>query len=154
MKKVMYLAAMMISLSSVAANPPEISDKVMKAFKQTFTDAENVSWSEMENSNTYQANFTVSAVTVKALYDDDGNLLQTMKYYDEKNLPSTILAKLKIKQAGKEIFGVTEIANDYEVAFHIVLRDEKYWYWIKSDPLGNMEQTNKLIRGEPRLYAF
>ena len=154
MKKVMYLAAMMISLSSVAANPPEISDKVMKAFKQTFTDAENVSWSEVENSSTYQANFTVSAVTVKALYDDDGNLLQTMKYYVEKNLPSTILAKLKIKQAGKEIFGVTEIANDYEVAFHIVLRDEKHWYWIKSDPLGNMEQTRKLIRGEPRLSAF
>ena len=96
MKKVLYLAAMMISLSSVAANPPELNEKVIKAFKQTFTEAENVSWSEMGNSNTYQANFTVSAVTVKAIYDDDGNLLQTMKYYDEKNLPSTILAKLKL----------------------------------------------------------
>jgi hypothetical protein len=154
MKKVMYLAAMMISLSSVAATPPELNEKVIKAFKQTFTEAENVSWSEMGNSNTYQANFRVSAVTVKAIYDDDGNLLQTMKYYDEKNLPSTILAKLKIKQAGKEIFGITEIANDYEVAFHIVLRDDKHWYWIKSDPLGNMEETKKLIRGEPRLSAF
>lgn len=150
----MYLAAMMISVSSVAANPPEISDKVIKAFKQTFTNAENVSWSEVESTNTYQANFTVSEITVKAFYDDDGNLLQTMKYYDEKNLPSTILAKLKLKQAGKEIFGITEIANDYEVAFHIVLRDEKHWYWLKSDPLGNMEQTKKLIRGEPRLSAF
>jgi hypothetical protein len=154
MKKVMYLAVVMISLSSVAATPPEVNEKVMNAFKQTFTEAEDVSWSEVENTNTYQANFKVSEVAVKAFYDDDGNLLQTIKYYDEKNLPSTILAKLKIKQAGKEIFGVTEIANNYEVAFHIVLRDEKHWYWMKSDPLGNMEQTKKLVRGEPRLAAF
>ncbi len=50
MKKVLYLVVLLISLSATAATPPEISEKVIKAFKETFTEAEDVSWREMENS--------------------------------------------------------------------------------------------------------
>jgi hypothetical protein len=148
MKKVMYLLALLISLSATAAIPPKINEKVIKAFSETFTEAENVSWKEMDDS--YHAIFTMSQIAVKAIYDNEGGLLQTIKYYEGKNLPSNILAKLKSKQSDKTIFGVTEIITDTEVAFHIVLKDEKNWYWFKSDPLGNMELTQKLKRGEPR----
>ena len=148
MKKVLYLVMLLTSLSAAANNPPEINDKVMKAFKETFSEAENVNWREMENS--CQADFKMSEIKVRALYNKEGILLQTVRYYDEKTLPSNILAKLKSKQAGKEIFGVTEIATDSEIAFHIVLKDEKNWYWMKSDAVGNMELTQKLKRADPK----
>jgi len=151
MKKVLYLVVLLTSLSAAANNPPEINDKVMKAFKETFSEAENVNWREMENS--CQADFKMSEIKVRALYDKEGVLLQTVRYYDEKNLPSNILAKLKNKQADKEIFGVTEIATDSEIAFHIVLKDEKNWYWMKSDAVGNMELTQKLKRADPKAPA-
>jgi hypothetical protein len=151
MKKVMYLFTMLISLSAIAAAPPEVNEKVIKAFNETFTEAENVSWKEMDNS--YLANFTISEIAVRAIYDNEGSLLQTVKYYGEKYLPSNILAKVKSKQSGKEIFSITEIVTAAEMSFYIVLKDEKNWYWFKSDPLGNLELTQKLKRGEPREAA-
>ena len=152
MKKVLYFAVMLVSISAAAANPPEISEKVMKAFNETFTEAENVSWQELDNS--CQADFKVSEMRVRATYDNDGNLLSTTKYYDEKSLPSNILAKLKIKYAGKQITGVTEIMSDSDISYHIVLKDEKNWYWVESTPYASLTLTQKLKRGEPKASGF
>jgi hypothetical protein len=152
MKKVLYLAVVLISLSATATTPPEISEKVIKAFNETFTEAEEVSWRELEDC--YQANFKVSEIRVKATYDTDGNLLRTIKCYQEKNLPSNILAKLKIKHAGKKITGVTEIVTDNDISYHIVLRDENHWYWVDATPYAALSLTQKLKRGEPRSSGF
>ena len=147
MKNVLLLTALLVVLSAAATTPPEVNEKVIKAFNETFSEAENVKW--QERANLFQADFKISEIAVRAIYADDGSLLQTVRYYTEKNLPSNILAKVKTRYENKQVFGVTEIVNDNEVSFHIVLKDEKHWYWIKSDPYGNMEQTQKLKRGEP-----
>jgi hypothetical protein len=146
MKKLIYLAVLLTGLSASAATPPEISAKVLKAFKETFVNAENVTWKEMDNS--CQANFKLSEIQVRAVYDNDGNLLETVRYYGEQTLPPNILAKLKKRYAGKEVFGVTEISSENEVSYHITLKDEKHWYTIKSDPYANFQQTDKFKRAE------
>ncbi|MEO7984662.1 MAG: hypothetical protein ABI688_11335 [Bacteroidota bacterium] len=152
MKKVMYLLTLLAGLSAAASNPPEISEKVINAFKQTFTGAEEVSWNE--TGSNCQADFKMSEIRVSAIYDNDGNLLKTTRYYDEKTLPSIVLAKVKMKYPGKLIFGVTEITTTEDVVYHIVLRDDKNWYWIKSDAYGHQELTKQLKRGEPREAGF
>lgn len=151
MKKVFYLVLLLAGLSANATTPPEINEKVLKAFKETFAEAENVRWREEETH--CQADFTVSEILVRATYDNEGVLLQTVRHYSVKHLPSTILAKLKLKHADKEIFGVTEIATDNELSYHIVLKDDKNWYWMRSDPYGNLVQTQKLKRGDPGAVA-
>jgi hypothetical protein len=148
MKKIIYLAVLLTGLSATAATPPEISEKVLKAFKETFTLAENVTWQELDNN--CQANFKQSDITIHVTYDNDGNLLETIRYYTEKNLPSNILAKLKKKYAGKEIFGVTETTSENEISYIITLKDDKSWYTVKSDPYANLQQTEKFKRAEPR----
>ncbi|MBK5270017.1 MAG: hypothetical protein JJE22_03290 [Bacteroidia bacterium] len=142
MKKIIYMAVLLASFAATAAPRPEISDKVLKAFNETFSSAENVTWEEFDNKNC-QANFKMNEIIVKVLYDDDGNLLQTIRYYTEKNLPPNIIIKLKKKYPGKEIFTVTEVASQNDIVYHITLKDEKNWYIVKSDYLGNLEQTSK-----------
>ncbi|MES1225027.1 MAG: hypothetical protein ABUT20_56695, partial [Bacteroidota bacterium] len=93
MKKIIYLAVLLTSFAATAATRPEISAKVLKAFNETFTAAENVSWEEFDNKNC-QANFKLNEVIVKVLYDDNGDLLQTMRYYTERNLPPNILVRV------------------------------------------------------------
>jgi hypothetical protein len=146
MKRILYLAVLLTGLSAtaVAMPTPPISEKVLQAFKQTFGDAENVSWKEADNQ--CQANFKMSDIQVRAIYDNEGNLLETVRYYTEKNLPPNIMAKLKKRHSGKEIFGVTEISSEYDMSYHITLKDEKNWYTIKSDPYGNLTQTDKFKR--------
>lgn len=138
----MYLVVLLASFAATAATPPEVNDKVLKAFNETFTNAKDVTWEEFANNNC-QANFKMNEIIVKVLYDDNGNLLQTMRYYTEKNLPPNILAKLKKKYPGKDVFAVTEITNDTELSYNITLRDENNWYVVKSDYLGNLQQTSK-----------
>ena len=146
MKKLIYLAVLLTGLSATAATPPEISEKVLQAFKSTFADAENVVWNEMET--TCQANFKLSEVQLRAVYDNEGNLLETVRYYGERNLPPNILSRIKKKYNGKTVFGVTEISTETEVSYHITIKDEKNWYMVKSDPYGNLQQTDKFKRAE------
>ena len=146
MKKLIYLAVLLTGLSAAAATPPEISEKVLKVFKETFANAENVTWKETATS--YQANFKLSEIQIRAMYDHDGNLLETVRYYGEQSLPPNILARVKKKYAGKEIFGVTEISSDNDLSYHITLKDEKHWYTVKSDPYANLQQTDKFKRAD------
>lgn len=152
MKKVTYLLLLITGLSAAAAIPPEVNEKVKNAFKATFADAQNIIWHEAGDK--HQVDFMMTDVRVHALYDNEGNLLKTIKYYDEKKLPSNVLAKVKLKYADKKIFGVTEIATDDDLSFHIVLKDEKNWYWIESDAYGHLSLTKKLKRGDPKEAAF
>jgi len=85
---------------------------------------------------------------IRAQYSDDGTLLKTIRYYGEKNLPSNILAKLKKKYKGQEIYGVTETVCADEVTFVINLRDGENWYTVKSDVYGNMELADKFKRAD------
>ena len=103
-------------------------------------------WNESEN--TVQANFKVNEIQVRAIYDNEGNLLETVRYYGEKNLPPNIIARLKKKYNGKEIFGVTEISSENDLSYHITLKDDKNWYTVKSDPYANLQQTDKFKRAE------
>lgn len=141
MKKLIVFLVLFAALGAAATTPPEVNEKVLKAFKETFAKATDVVWHEMQN--TYLASFKQSEITTRATYDTEGNLLRTTRYYSEENLPIHILAKLKKKYSDKLIHGVTEITQDDEVAYHITLHDAKNWYMVKADNWGGLELTKK-----------
>ena len=147
MKKVIYLAFLLTGFVATAATtPPKVNEKILKAFSETFTAAQNVSWHEYEDYS--QANFRVDQIQVRAQFAEDGRLIRTIRYYSERELLPNILAKLKKKYAGKEIAGVTESSSDEEVSFVINVRDENNWYFVKSDVYGNLQQTEKFKRAD------
>lgn len=141
MKKIVVFVALFAALGAAATTPPEVNEKVLRAFKETFIKATDVVWHEMDNS--YQASFIQSSITTRATYDTEGNLLRTTRYYAEESLPVHILGKLKSKYAGKSVYGVTEITQENEVAYFVTLQDEKNWYVVKSDNWGSLELTKK-----------
>src|ERR1700741_3974521 len=124
MKKLIFLAVLLAGISASASVSPDVNEKVLKAFNETFAGALNVNWTEKENKN-YEASFSLSEIQVRATYDDEGNLLERVRYYGERILPPNVLGRIKKKYPGKEIFGVTEISSDTDVAYHITLKDEK-----------------------------
>jgi hypothetical protein len=141
MKKLFIFLCLFAALGAAATTPPEVNEKVLKAFNETFAKATDVVWHEMQNS--YVASFKQSEITTRATYDTEGNLLRTTRYYSEENLPIHIRTKLKKKYSEKMVHGITEITEDDQVAYHIVLQDEKNWYVVKSDNWGSLELTKK-----------
>jgi hypothetical protein len=141
MKKLVFFLSLFAALNAVAARPPEVSEKVLKAFNETFVKAIDVVWHESQNI--YEAHFKQSEIVTRATYDRNGNLLRTTRYYSEENLPINVLTKLKKRYEGKSVYGVTESTTEDEVAYYITLQDEKNWYIVKADNWGSLELTQK-----------
>ena len=140
MKQILLIALIAVGLTA-NSTPPDINEKVLKAFKETFANATDVTWHE--NKNHYMVSFKQATITSRANYDLDGNLISTVRYYSEEHLPAHILAKVKKKFAGKSVFGVTELVTDDEISYHIKLEDEKNWYTVKSDIWGGLAVKEK-----------
>jgi hypothetical protein len=147
MKRIIYLAFLLTGFVAVAAPAPSaVNEKVLKAFKETFTAAQNVTWHEYEDYA--QANFEVDKVQVRAQYAEDGRLIRTIRYYSEKELLPNIVAKLKKKYGDKQITGVTESSSEDEVSFVINIKDATHWYIVTTDVYGNTQQTEKFKRAD------
>ena len=145
MKKLIILTCLFATLSVAASNPPEVTEKVLKAFNETFMKATDVVWHETQNY--YEASFKQSEIISRAIYDADGNLLRTTRYYSQENLPINILTRVQKKYTGKSVYGVTELSTEDEVSYHITLQDEKNWYIVIADNWGNLELSKKFKKG-------
>ena len=141
MKKLIILTCLFATLSVAASNPPEVSEKVLKAFNQTFMKATDVVWHETQNL--YEASFKQSEIISSAIYDAQGNVLRTTRYYSQENLPIHILTKIQKRYTGKSIYGVTELSTGDGVSYYITLQDDTHWYVVESDSWGSLEQTKK-----------
>ncbi len=141
MKKVLLFACASLIAASSFANKPITSEKALKAFKATFSDAENVVWTDAANS--YTVKFTQQGINTFVKYDEEGNFLSSRRYYNAEQLPIDIQCKLRKKFADKTIFGVTESIVGDEINYYIKLEDAKTWTTVKVDNARNMEITEK-----------
>lgn len=146
MKRILLVATLFVSLCSFAAPTAEINERILKAFNETFLNAKEITWHE--NRDNYQANFKIGEIHMRAMYAEDGTLIKTIRYYGESVLPAHIVAKLKKKYAGKEIFAITETFANDEMNYDISLKDDDNWYMVKSDAYGNLSQRTKFKRAD------
>ena len=142
-RKTFFLSLCMLAFSAgaFAAKEYSISDKMLQTFKQTFPDAQQVVWSEQGDK--YTVNFRQGDILSKVEYDKDGNFLNSLRYYSEKNLPVTILCRLQKRFSDKKVFGVTEMATDSSVEYYIKLEGENDWITVRSNIDGNMQVVEK-----------
>lgn len=141
MKKIIAIAAASILFmsASFAADP---NQKVLDAFSKTFKQVKEVNWQDVDNN--YEANFNQNNITYRVMYDQEGNVVKSIRYYYAQNLPIFIQAKLTKKYDGKKVFGVTELTTESDVIYYIILEDAKTWTHVQSDAYGNMFTEKKL----------
>ncbi len=140
MKKVILFAFIIMITGSSFANKP-VSEKVLKVFKATFSDAQNVVWTDAEN--VYTVKFLQKGINTFVKYDEEGNFISSRRYYLAEQLPVDIQCTIKKKFADKTIFGVTEYTVGDEVNYYIKLEDAKNWVTVKIDNARNIEITEK-----------
>jgi hypothetical protein len=140
MKKI-FLAAIVFAFSFRAmADDP--NQKVLNAFHKTFPHVQDVVWSE-SNDQSYEVKFKQNEMIARVTYDMDGNIIKTLRYYYEQQLPLLVLSKVKSKFPDKKIFGVTEESSEDGTFYHIVLEDEKHWINITVDSYGSITERKK-----------
>lgn len=143
MKKIFMFAVLALTAAGVFAHEPtEVSEKVLKAFRETFTEARQVSW--QENDNHYSVRFLQNDVRYIVYYNRDGVIKRSMRFYQSNLLPVNILKAIKDNYRNKTVYGVTEITDNDEIAYFVKLEDAKYWYTVKLSAYGESEMHEKL----------
>lgn len=149
MKKSIFALAIVFGSTTIFASTlPDVNEKVLKAFQETFTNPKDVNWHEYENY--YEVDFKQDEIKTQVRYDAEGNITGTTRYYFEKQLPPYILASLKKRYPQRSVYGVTEIYAENDLQYYITMEDEKNWYTVKANPMGNLEQTEKFKKAETK----
>ena len=143
MKQVFFiLCSVLLTAGAYAFDPNE---KVLKSFKETFANAEDVKWAEYDNY--YTVSFVSGKVRAKVNYDKDGNMIGSTRYYEPNLLPLGILNAVKKAHPKKSLYGVTEITAEGEVNYYVKMEDPKYWITVKVDDSGNTSVYEKYKKG-------
>ncbi len=142
MKKILALFAGCLIFASTYADPNE---KVLKAFKETFTAATNVKWQDVDDS--YFVSFTNFGTLSRVRYDKEGNITASTRYYQPNLLPINIYTKLKKQFKAQELFGVTEVTVGDDIVYFVKMQDQKNWTTLKIDTEGNSEVFEKYKKG-------
>jgi hypothetical protein len=146
MKKLFVLiAAVGLSFHALALDP--INEKLLQSFKESFPNAEKVSWHEL--NSTFVVTFVEENNRAKAYFDKEGVLVQLIRYYSESHLPFSILNVIKKQFSGKKIFGVTEVTSigtdkNLQTEYFVKLEDGRSWTTVKVDINGNTVVTEKV----------
>ena len=146
MKKILVICLIAIFTTTAASADP-VNEKVLKVFATSFPEVQETTW---YNYDTYYAVYfkNTDGLKCRIEYDPEGNILSTTRYYSAEALSPFIRGKVSEKFPGKKIFGVTEVSSANEMAYHIVLEDEKNWYNIKSDATGTISLEKKMVKSE------
>jgi hypothetical protein len=140
MKKKLFTLAFLLTPTVYYAHA-EISQKALQAFHTVFAGAKHVKWTEYNDH--YFVSFYQNEILVKATYDKEGNMLNSMRYYGEQRLPLNILYQVEKSYPSKMIAEVTEVSNGEGTLYFIQLKDKKGWTIIKSDASGELEVTDR-----------
>jgi hypothetical protein len=149
MKKIILLCfATVITATAIHAAPTSfVNEKVLKIFHAAFPEVKQPVWYTYEN---YYEVFFVNAdsSSCRIDYAPDGTVLNTTRYYKEANLSPVVRAAVNEKYPGKNIFGITEVSNNENITYYIVLEDSNHWYNIESNATGNITLNKKLQKAE------
>ena len=149
MKKIIFacLTALISATSLFAAPPSIVTEKVLKVFRDAFPEVKEPTWYNFDTY--YEVYFTnPDNSSCRIDYNPEGIVLNTTRYYTSQNLAPAIRAKVNEKYPGKKIFGITEVSNNENVTYHIVLEDDKNWLTVQSDATGNITLEKKLVKTE------
>jgi len=136
------LYSVIIGASSFAFTGKNINEKLLQTFKESFPNAEQVSWKELPE--TYVVNFVDEGVRNAIIYEKDGTFVSSTRYYQERTLPYYLLINFKKKYPDKKILGITELATITDIFYYIKMEDKTVITTIKMDAEGNLVLVEKL----------
>ena len=143
MKRVFALIySVVIGFSSMAFPNKNVNEKLLQTFKESFPNAEQVSWKEL--TETYVVNFVEDGIRNAIIYEKNGTFISSTRYYQERNLPYYLLVNIKKRYPEKKILGVTEFSTTTDISYYLQLEDKTVVTTIKMDSEGNLVMVEKL----------
>ena len=134
--KLLFIISLLFT-GSFPADNVFVRDQVKANFDKTFPNANDVTWVKHDN-NTVKAVLIQDDIKTHITYNPDGSVNQCLRYYDCKNLPAHIRAKIFEKYPECQIVGVTELFADNALNFYINIKNDSKILELRADPSGDL----------------
>ena len=146
MKKAIFLLLAVVATGFGTAARADVNEKVKKLLSESFRDAKDIQWED--HVAYYEVKFNHADIPTRVIYDTEGNILETYRYYGADQLPPIVVSKLNHRYQDRKVIGVTELSTDSGVSYFISMDDARNCYTVQSDPNGRMEQVKKFRKSE------
>ena len=151
MKKLILLSVAALCSAGIFAAPNfttsiDATAKIRKVFQKNFPEVTNPSIVNI--GEFYLVYFTNKEKnsSCRIFYDNDGNVVETIRNYTAEGLTPFIRAKIDSKYKGKNVFGVTDVANENGHYYEVMLQDEKTLWIVHAEDNGSMYVQKKYKR--------
>ena len=116
-----------------------VSQRALNAFSKKFPDASQVKWSRVGNK--YGISFMDDDKQHRCLYNVKGNLIYTLRYGSEKDLPRDIRKDIKREYVDYDITQAVETHEDNRNVWIVNLDDDNTLVTVAIEN-GSMEELN------------
>jgi hypothetical protein len=115
------------NVSSSSIN--DVSQTVQKKFEKQFPEVSGETW--IKTHDGYVVRFNSDDINNWVFLDKKGNVVGTMRYYDENDLPSDIRDQVKTRFYDYKIISVQEVTVANSTAYLVSIKANHEWKIIK-----------------------
>jgi len=130
MKKILIVMTMILTLAANAFAGEEIKPEVLDAFKNKFSNAEDVTW--VTGTNYYKAAFIYYGSRMFAYYSTTGKLIGVTRNISSTELPLYLRNNLKNRYEDYWITDVVEESNNNGFSYYITIQNADNKIVLKS----------------------
>jgi len=121
-------------------------EKIMEIFHSHFPEIANPSLSKVGDFYMVYFNEEDSNSSCRIYYDGNGNVVKTIWNYAAENLNPYIRQKIEAKYQGKNIYSVTDVTDESDHFYEVIVQDEKAMWVLHVNSDGTSSIKNKYKR--------
>ena len=126
-----WILVLFIIIGAVTANAAPVPEKVLLAFSHLFPNASNIKWTE--SGIAFSVRFKTETYIADFEFDQEGRIMKTVRYYDERQLSPFLIARLNRMFPSYHINNVTETTEADSIQYIITLDNGSNFYIVDSD---------------------
>jgi hypothetical protein len=130
-----------ISITGEAAATESVNEKVAKSFKKYFGDQAEENWSVVGTN--FLNHFHANGILTSSMFDKKGNLIYTITYGGEQNMPADIKRNVKSEYYDYKITMAINVKENKRDIWVVTVEDEKQQITVRLED-GDMEQVRKI----------
>lgn len=145
MKKLLVTVAVavMVAITSFAADIKKINQRVLAAFEKEFTTATNVSWEVLKNEDICHASFVYANEVMEAYYTAEGELIGIARFLSQERMPLLVLKTIKAEYSKYKFQQASEYMGADTTSYIVTLENEKQSVVVRIYHNGSSEVLKK-----------
>lgn len=125
---------------TITATNTKVPEKVWKSFLKYYPTAESPKWYNLQND--FYVKYMMEMTPNQSVFTKKGNLVYTISYGNENDLPDYLKQEIKNKYLDYNIRGITKVCDRYTVVYLVHLEGTRNYITVKLDDK-EMEEIQK-----------